>query len=87
MPPGSSPGGTSSPGILSDGTLYVSGHVGEDAKTHKIPAEFEAEVKTCLSNISLVLKAAGMDPKDVVAVQIYLTDFGRYVEVNEAYRS
>jgi len=85
MPPGSSPGGTSAPGVLSDGTLYVSGQVGEDAKTHKVPADFEAEVKTCFSNINLVLKTAGMDPKDVVAVQIYLTDFTLFARMNAVY--
>jgi 2-iminobutanoate/2-iminopropanoate deaminase len=87
MPPGSSPGGTSSPGILSDGTLYVSGQVGEDAKTHKIPADFEAEVKTCFSNINLVLKTAGMDPKDVVAVQVYLTDLTLFARMNAVYKT
>ena len=49
-----------SPGILVDGTLYVSGQVGQDLKTQQIPADFETEVKTLLNNIGLVLKAAGM---------------------------
>ena len=41
-------GGTTnfSPGILVDGTLYVSGQVGQDLKTKQSPADFETEVKT-----------------------------------------
>jgi enamine deaminase RidA (YjgF/YER057c/UK114 family) len=34
-----------SPGILVDGTLYVSGTIGQDLKTSQIPAAFEEEVK------------------------------------------
>ena len=55
-------GGTAnfSPGILVDGTLYVSGQIGQDLKTKQIPTDFETEVKTLLNNIGIVLKAAGM---------------------------
>ncbi len=42
-----------------NGTLYVSGEIGQDLKTKQIPAEFEAEVKTCLDNIGLILKPEG----------------------------
>ena len=49
-----------SPGILVEGTLYVSGQIGADLKTREVPADFEAEVKLCLDTIGIVLKAAGM---------------------------
>ena len=44
-----------SPGILSDGTLYIAGQTGQDLKTAKIPDNFEAEVNQTLDNIGLVL--------------------------------
>lgn len=84
-PPDWPKGGTSSSGILTDGILYISGQVGEDPKTHKIPTNFEAEMKNCLSNIGSVLKAAGMEPKDVVAVQVYLTDLTLFPRMNAVY--
>src|ERR1700686_1913377 len=62
------------PGILIDGTLYAAGQTGRDLKTNKIPENFETEVKTCLNNIAIVLKEAGMSFDDAVAVQVYLTD-------------
>jgi len=76
-----------SPGILSGGTLYVSGQIGQDLKTKQVPAEFEAEVKTCLDNIGIILKAAGMTYKDVVAVQVYLTDMDLFQRMNKVYTS
>jgi len=86
-PPGTTPGGNFSPGILIDGTLYISGQAGED-KNGKIPASFEAEVKQALDNIDAVLKAAGLTLSDVVSVQAYLTDgtlFQRFNAVYTAY--
>ncbi len=76
-----------SPGILVDGTLYVSGVTGEDLKTNQIPASFEAEVKDALDRIGLVLKAAGMSFNDVVAVNIYLTDMDLFARMNTVYRT
>jgi 2-iminobutanoate/2-iminopropanoate deaminase len=83
-PPGTKPGGNYSPGILVDGTLYVSGQGGEDANG-KIPSEFEAEVKQALDNIGVVLKEAGMAPADVVSVQVYLTDGAMFPRMNAVY--
>ncbi len=74
-----------SAGILAGGTLYVSGQIGQDVKTKQVPAEFEAEVKTCLDNVGFILKAGGMTFKDVVSVQIYLTDMDLFARMNAVY--
>jgi 2-iminobutanoate/2-iminopropanoate deaminase len=74
-----------SPGILADGTLYVAGQIGADLKTKQIPADFEAEVKLCLDNIGIVLKAAGMSFDDAIAVQVYLTDMDLFQKMNGVY--
>jgi 2-iminobutanoate/2-iminopropanoate deaminase len=74
-----------SPGILVDGTLYISGQIGQDLKTSQIPADFEQEVKLCLDRVGLVLKAAGMKYEDVVSVQIYLTDMDLFARMNAVY--
>lgn len=86
MPPAAKAGGNWSPGILLDGTLYISGMGGEDA-SGKIPADFEAEVRQALDNIGAVLKEAGMSPDDVVSVQVYLTDLDTFQKMNTVYRS
>ena len=86
MPPGAKPGGNFSPGILTDGTLYISGQGGEDA-AGKIPSDFDAEVKQSLDNIGAVLQAAGMTAADVVSVQVYLTDGATFPRMNAVYTS
>ena len=85
-PPGTKADGNYSQGILVDGTLYISGQGGEDA-AGKIPSDFDAEVRQSFDNIRAVLKAAGMSPADVVSVQVYLNDAGKFQRMNALYRS
>ena len=83
--PASMPKPPFSPGILVDGTLYISGTMGSDAKTGKIPDKFEDEMKLALDNIGAVLKAAGMSYGDVVSVTVYLTDMDLFQRMNAVY--
>jgi len=76
-----------SPGILVDGTLYISGQTGADLKTRAYPEEFEAEVKNTLDSIGIILKAANMTFDDVVSVQIYMTDMSMFQRMNTVYTS
>jgi 2-iminobutanoate/2-iminopropanoate deaminase len=85
------PPGTStrmfSPGLLVDGTLYVSGSLGQDPKTRAIPEKFEEEVKLCLESIGAILKAGGMDYGDVVSARVYLTDPELFRPMNAVYET
>ena len=74
-----------SQGILADGTLYVAGQIGADLKTNAVPESFEDEVKLCLDRIGIILKAGGMDFKDAVSVQVYLTDIDLFARMNAVY--
>ena len=78
-------GGPFSPAVLADGTLYVSGQIGRDLKTQKVPANFEAEVRTVLDNIGIILREANMTYADVVSVQVYLTDMNLFQRMNSVY--
>jgi 2-iminobutanoate/2-iminopropanoate deaminase len=79
------PGRPFSPGILSGGTLYVSGMTGSNPAGGGMPEKFEDEVKQCLDNIGLVLKEAGMGYRDDVTVQVYLTDMELFQRMNAVY--
>ena len=79
------PGGPFNPGVLVDGTLYVSGQIGRDLKTQKIPGDFDAEVRQVLDNIGVVLREAKMTYTDVVSVQVYLTDMTLFPRMNAIY--
>ena len=85
-PPGAEPSASWSHGILVGDTLFISGMGGEDA-AGKIPAVFEAEVKQALDNVGAVLKAGGMSPRDVVSVQVYLTDAETFERMNAVYKA
>jgi 2-iminobutanoate/2-iminopropanoate deaminase len=76
-----------SPGILVGDTLYVSGEIGFDLRSGEIPKDFEAEVKACLDDIGIILKSAGMDYRDVVSVQVFLTDMTQFKRMNAVYAS
>ena len=79
------PGGPFNPAILVDGTLYVSGQIGRDLKTQKVPDNFEAEVRQVLDNIGIILREAKMTYADVVTVQVYLTDMNLFPKMNDIY--
>jgi 2-iminobutanoate/2-iminopropanoate deaminase len=76
-----------SPGILVGDTLFVSGEIGVDLHTGEIPKDFESEVKACLDNVGIILKAAGMDYSDVVSAQVFLTDMSQFKRMNTIYAS
>jgi 2-iminobutanoate/2-iminopropanoate deaminase len=78
-------GGPLSQAVLVDGTLYVSGQIGRDLKTQKVPEDFEAEVRQVLDSIGIILREAKMNYADVVAVQIYLTDMELFSRMNAVY--
>jgi 2-iminobutanoate/2-iminopropanoate deaminase len=79
------PGGPFNPAVLVDGTLYVSGQIGRDLKTQKLPEKFDAEVRQVLDNIGIILREAKMNYSDVVSVQVYLTDMGLFQTMNDIY--
>ena len=76
-----------SPGILSGGTLYLSGALGRDPATSKlVSGGIEAETRQVLLNQREVLRAAGMDFEDVVSVTAFITDFKDFETYNKVYR-
>ncbi len=85
QPPEFPTGRPFSPALLVGDTLYVSGQVGADLKTGQIPEQFEDEVRQCLDNIGILLKAAGMSFADAVSVQVYLTDMSLFPRMNAVY--
>jgi 2-iminobutanoate/2-iminopropanoate deaminase len=76
-----------SPGVLAGDTLYVSGHLGRDPVTNAlVGGGIEAETRQSLANIREVLRAAGMDFKDVTTVTAYITSFNDFPKFNAVYR-
>src|SRR6476469_4636077 len=61
-----------SPGILSGGTLYISGQGSREPDGTR-PARFAEQVAQALSNVQAVLKSASMIFGNVVWMNIYIT--------------
>jgi 2-iminobutanoate/2-iminopropanoate deaminase len=76
-----------SPGVLVGNTLYISGHLGRDPSTSAlVKGGIEAETRQSLANIREVLRAAGMDFKDVTTVTAYIVSFSEFAKFNAIYR-
>src|SRR6201986_2494337 len=71
-----------SPGILTSGTLYISGQ-GSRKPDGTRPPGFAEQVAQALSNVQVVLKSAGMNFGNVVWMNIYLTDQQDIAGMNE----
>lgn len=81
------PAGHYTPGIISNGTLYISGQTSVDPATGK-PAEggIKGETIMALKKVEAVLKAAGVTKEAVVMCRVYITSASLWGEVNEAYK-
>lgn len=75
-----------SPGIISGGTLYISGQLSIDSDTRKVPeGGIDEHMKLALHNMELVLKAAELTRNDVVMCRVYITDINNWDRVNQVY--
>ena len=76
-----------SDGVLVGNTLYISGHLGLDAKTGKPPASAEEEARLALDGIKQVVEAAAMTMDDLVSVQVFSPDLSLFDTFNGVYRT
>ncbi|MFC1522617.1 RidA family protein [Elusimicrobiota bacterium] len=66
--------------------LFISGQLGLDPETGKIPqGDIALQAELALKNLLSILNAAGLDPSHVVKATIFLTDMNDFAKVNEVY--
>ena len=79
--------GPYSQAIEANGTVYVSGQLGIDPATGNFAeGGAVAQTRQSLTNISNILKEAGLSMKNVVKVTVLLADINDFVAVNEIYK-
>src|SRR5271157_1228285 len=67
--------------------LFVSGTIGRDPETHEIALnDVAAQTTQALRNIEALLIRAGSSLDRVLKVTVFMTDMGRFQEMNRAYR-
>jgi len=86
-PPGSqTPGLPFSPGVKTGDLFHIAGMMGTDSSGKIVAGGIEAQTRTALERIGTVLKAAGMDYKDVVSANVFLADMRDFDAMNKVYR-
>jgi len=80
------PIGPYSQAVVAAGVLYCSGQVPVDPATGELVEGGAAEqARRCLRSLEAVCGEAGTRLGDAARMTIYLTDLGRFAEVNEVY--
>ena len=75
--------GPYSQAIKAGNTVYMSGQIPLDPKTMELVEGFEAQTVQVFENLKAVAEAAGGSLKDIVKLNIFLTDLGNFATVND----
>ncbi|MDR1943490.1 MAG: Rid family detoxifying hydrolase [Synergistaceae bacterium] len=80
--------GAYSQGVWAGDLLFLTGVCGADPKTGEIAAGgIGAETKLAMETAGAMLASEGLSFDDVVNARIYITDFDKFKEMNEVYKS
>lgn len=74
-------------GVMVGDTLYMSGHIGFDAVTKKVPADAEQEARLMLDAFRETLLRAKLVMDDLVFVQVFCSDVALFDRFNSVYRT
>ncbi|MCR4296538.1 MAG: RidA family protein [Elusimicrobia bacterium] len=77
--------GPYSQGIAAGDLLFVSGQTPLRADGSFVDGTVAEQTGQCLDNVLEVLLASGLTMDDVVKTTVYMTDLGRFAEMNEVY--
>lgn len=75
--------GTYSQAIKAGNTVYLSGQIPLDPQSMELVEGFEAQAVQVFDNLKAVAEAAGGGLKDIVKLNIFLTDLAHFAKVNE----
>lgn len=78
--------GPYSQAVRGGGMVYVSGQLGLVPDTgHFAGPDFASQARQALANIGAILSAAGCGIKDMVSVDVFVTDMENFKEFNTIY--
>jgi len=74
------------PGVISNGMLYISGQLSVDTDTGKVvEGDITVHAKMALYNLERVLTEAGLTKENVVQTRIYIPNVEHWGIVNQVY--
>lgn len=77
--------GPYSQAIVDGGIVYASGQIPVDPATGEMKTDVSEAARQSLTNLKNLLEASGSDLENVLKVNIFITDMGRFGELNEVY--
>ena len=76
--------GTYSQAVRAGDTVYLSGQIPLDPATMTlVDGDIDAQIRRVFDNLAAVAEAAGGSFRDVVKLNVFLTDLGHFARVNE----
>lgn len=72
--------------VWSGSTLYLSGQLGLEPGTQRVPDDLRREIHIMLDNLKSTLEAAGLGMKHLVFVQVFCSDVSLFAAFNQIYR-
>lgn len=77
--------GPYSQAIVDGGIVYASGQIPMDPATGEMKTDISEAARQSLTNLKNLLEASGSDLDNVLKVNIFITDMGKFGELNEVY--
>jgi 2-iminobutanoate/2-iminopropanoate deaminase len=75
-----------SEGYIAGNTLYVAGQQGPDARGKVTGTDITLQTTNAIAAVEKVVKEAGFQMTDIVAVTVYVTDLNDVEQMNEVYK-
>jgi 2-iminobutanoate/2-iminopropanoate deaminase len=83
---GFKPGMPFSEGYIAGHTLYVAGQQGPDSHGKVTGTDIVLQTTNAIAAVEKVVKEAGFQMSDIVAVTVYMTDLNDVPKMNEVYK-
>lgn len=77
--------GPYSQAIVDGGIVYASGQIPVDPATGEMKTSVSEAARQSLTNLKNLLESSGSDLENVLKVNIFITDMGKFGELNEVY--
>lgn len=79
--------GPYSQAIEVNGMVYTSGQLPIDYKTGLMSDDVEVQTEQSLKNVFSILKAAGVDPANVIKTTVFIKDMNDFPRINKVYET
>jgi 2-iminobutanoate/2-iminopropanoate deaminase len=73
--------------VIAGNTVYLSGHIGFDPATQKLPDDIDLEARFVLDALRDTLARSGSTMQEIVSLTVYCPDLSLFERFNSVYRT